>query len=166
VDIRLTAIGPGRVPPAWRRISISRYRFRTGGSAGGGAGGQAEEDGAEPLRLARTRLLRPRIPERGRHHGRGLRRRLHLTLDHEVEVLEHQLGATFLRPEAPAAACACWAARWRDSRVSVGSGSPPPHSGSPERHTAPMLLGPPLPQRRLPADLPRTRAPPAWSPTT
>ena len=53
----------------------------------------AARDGAQSLGLARARLLRPLLPGQAGHRARhDLIARLHKTLDHEVEVLEHQFS--------------------------------------------------------------------------
>jgi hypothetical protein len=98
-----------------------------------GAGRQAQEKRAGGgARAARRRRLRAHR-NKDDITAEDLRRRLHITLDHEVEVLEYQLGAshcqpngsriscgdlltahylTFLRTEAPASCMRLLGRRW------------------------------------------------------
>jgi NAD(P) transhydrogenase len=87
-------------------------------------GGVCVHTGTLPSKTLRETVLNlSGWPERG-FYGRAhrnkdditaedLRRRLHITLDHEVEVLEHQLGASHCRPN--------------EMRISCRPSSPRPH---------------------------------------
>jgi hypothetical protein len=69
-----------------------RHRVGARGPARGGSGGETQEKRAGGgARAARQRRL---CAHRNKDDitAEDLRRRLHITLDHEVEVLEYQLG--------------------------------------------------------------------------